>query len=48
MNKKKLKKRIEELEDENTSLGIKAMLAYVKIEELKEQLLIQRVSNSEA
>jgi hypothetical protein len=45
MNKKKLKKRIKELEDENTSLGIKTMLAYVEIEELKEQLSIQRVSN---
>jgi hypothetical protein len=44
MNKKKLKKRIKKLEDENVSFGVKTMLAYVEIEELKEQLLIQRVT----
>ena len=44
MNKKKLKKRIKELEDERDSYGIKTMLAYVEIEELKEQLIIADVS----
>jgi len=44
MNKKKLKKRIKELEDERDSYGIKTMLAYVEIEELKEQLTLTDVS----
>ena len=43
MNKKKLKKRIKELEDERDSYGIKTMLDYVEIEELKEQLTLTDV-----